>query len=247
MHSPQPSLSRPCCPPDRRGPVLLFGSSALMLALAVMLAARALAEGAAALAPVLGFALASGITAASFLQGWTAARVGPANAVTLGRLALVSLFLAPLIDPALTEGTTGWALFVLALVALALDGVDGILARRSGLAGPWGARFDMEVDALFGLILALLAWRSEAAGAWVLLLGAMRYLFVLAAWVWPWLNAAMPDNMRRKTICVVQIGTLAALVAPIAVPPWSELAALGALGLLMWSFAVDIRWLMRRP
>ncbi|EIE49556.1 hypothetical protein AL036_01365 [Salipiger aestuarii] len=239
MHSAEPPSRRP-------GPALLFGASAGGLAVAVTLASRALADGAAALAPVLGFVLASGIAAVAFLQGWKAARVGPANAVTLGRLALVSLFLAPLADPGLTQGATGWGLFALALLALALDGVDGSLARRSGLAGPWGARFDMEVDALFGLILAALAWRSGAAGAWVLSLGAMRYLFVLSGRVWPRLTAPLPDSLRRKTVCVVQIGTLAALVAPVAVPPGSQYAALAALGLLTWSFAVDIRWLMRR-
>ena len=42
----------------------------------------------------------------------------------------------------------------------ALDGVDGWLARRSGIASAFGARFDMEIDALLILVLAVLAWRS---------------------------------------------------------------------------------------
>jgi phosphatidylglycerophosphate synthase len=39
---------------------------------------------------------------------------------------------------------------------LALDGLDGWLARRFGLASAYGARFDMEVDGFLILVLALL-------------------------------------------------------------------------------------------
>ena len=35
-------------------------------------------------------------------------------------------------------------------------------------------------------------------------------------------------------------------MAPVAVPPWSEVAALLALALLVWSFARDVFWLARR-
>ena len=48
---------------------------------------------------------------------------------------------------------------------------DGPAARRSGIASRFGARFDMETDALMILVLAVLAWRWDRAGAWVLLPG----------------------------------------------------------------------------
>lgn len=103
----------------------------------------------------------------------------------------------------------------------------------------------MEVDAAFGLVLAAVAWRSGAAGPWVLLLGSLRYFFVLATLVWPWLGAPLPERLRRKTICVVQIAMLALLLMPIA-GAWTSGAALIALGLLAGSFAADILWLARR-
>ncbi|WP_237220301.1 hypothetical protein [Salipiger sp. CCB-MM3] len=96
------------------------------------------------------------------------------------------------------------------------------------------------------LLLAAVAWRSGAAGGWVLLLGGLRYLFVSASLLWPWLDAPLPQRFRRKLVCVVQIAVLAGLLAPIAGPPWSELAALLALALLAWSFALDVLWLARR-
>ena len=82
----------------------------------------------------------------------------------------------------------------LALPAVALDGVDGWLARRSGLSSDFGARYDMETDALLILVLAVLAWRQEKAGAWIVLAGAMRYLFVAAGYIWTWMTAPLPPS-----------------------------------------------------
>lgn len=196
--------------------------------------------------PTMGFALVASISVGSMARGWTAPRLGAANLVTLARLALAMLVLLPALDPDLASGGTGWALFGIALLTLALDGIDGPLARRSGLAGPWGARFDMEVDSLFALILAIAVWRIGGAGSWVLLLGGMRYLFVLAAYALPWLNRPLPERVRRKAICVVQIATLIGLLAPLSIQPYSTVVAALALALLGLSFLLDILWLARR-
>ncbi|MCA0942539.1 CDP-alcohol phosphatidyltransferase family protein [Salipiger pacificus] len=228
-----------------RSPVASLSLLSAGLALALLGLSWRLA-GDVMLLPVLGFGFGAGVAGHLLLRHWTAPSLGWANALTLGRLALAALFLLPLARPGLTEGAMGWGFFCLALFTLALDGVDGWLARRSGLAGPWGARFDMEVDSIFAFLLAAVALRSGAAGAWVLLLGSLRYLFVAAARAWPWLAAPLSQRFRRKLVCVLQIAVLAGLLAPVAVPPWSDLAGLLALALLVWSFAVDVLWLARR-
>ncbi len=236
--------------PDAHSPIRAPGPVAALLlltgalAVGLFLLADALA-GAPMLSPVLGFALGAGVVALCLQRHWRAPRLGYANALTLARLALAALMLVPLLRPGLTEGATGWAIFVLALVTLALDGLDGPLARRAGLAGPWGARFDMEVDAVFALLLSAVVWQSGAAGVWVLLLGGMRYLFVLASYALPWLAAPLPQRFRRKLVCVLQIGALVILLAPVVTPPLSVAIALAALALLTWSFAVDVLWLAR--
>ena len=74
-------------------------------------------------------------------------------------------------------------------IAIALDGVDGWLARRTGMVSAFGARFDMEVDALLIQVLAILAWQHGKAGAWILASGLLRYLFVAAGWVWTWMRS----------------------------------------------------------
>ena len=72
-------------------------------------------------------------------------------------------------------------------MALALDAVDGWVARRTGTVSALGARFDMEVDAF--LILVLSGYVAPTLGGWVLAIGLMRYAFVAAGWVLPWLRA----------------------------------------------------------
>lgn len=174
-------------------------------------------------------------------------RIGACNAVTYLRGSLTCVLTMPLAAPAaLTETSVAWAVFGLGLLALSLDGIDGWLARRDRLASSFGARFDVEIDSAFALVLALLAWLGGAAGPWVLFLGVARYLFVGAGLVLPWLTAPLPPSFLRKAVCVVQLGVLIALQAPI-LPGWlGQAGAVVASLLVAGSFARDIRWLAAR-
>jgi len=113
------------------------------------------------------------------------ATFGAANYVTFGRalLTIVLLWIATLPPASRLAWAAGWVAGVIA----ALDGVDGWLARRSGTNSAFGARFDMETDAAFLMVMCILALRYGKAGAWVLAIGLMRYLFVAGGWLWPWL------------------------------------------------------------
>ena len=178
-------------------------------------------------------------------------RFGPANRVTLARLGSMALLAAlvgeDLPRPPLADmPTAAWWLVGVATVTAVADAADGALARRSGLASAFGARFDMETDAAFTLVLCALVLQAGQAGAWVLAAGLMRYAFVAAARPWPWLAGALPPSRRRQTVCVVQITTLIVCLGPI-VPPWlaATLASL-SLVLLTVSFAIDVRTLARQ-
>jgi phosphatidylglycerophosphate synthase len=172
-------------------------------------------------------------------------RFGAANTITLLRAGIVAL-LAGLLGLTTPTPDLAWPMAALAMVALMLDGVDGWLARRNGMQSPFGARFDMEVDAFFILILAALIWQSGKAGAWVILSGAMRYGFVALGWRLSWLKRPLPPRCRRQTVCVIQTAVLALCLTPPLIPPVSTFLAAGALGLLALSFAVDIAWLWRQ-
>jgi len=174
------------------------------------------------------------------------ARFGLANGITLVRLAGTSLYAglaAELARDLPVTSTMLWGFAVFAALLLGLDGADGYLARRQGLASDFGARFDQEVDTLLLLLLSVLAFLLGKAGAWVLLIGTMRYLFVAAGRLWPPLRAPLPPSLRRSAICAVQGAVLLMLLTPTLAPPVSAWLAGGALLLLAWSFGVDVVWL----
>lgn len=168
-------------------------------------------------------------------------RIGGCNRVTLLRAALVAALLPPLVE----RDAAGVTIAVIGATALALDGVDGWMARRSGLASAFGARFDMEVDAALALILSLHILWGTGVGAEILVLGLTRYVFVAAGLVWPALTAPLPQRFRRKLICVIQLATLILLQLPMLPTDLAIWLTRLAGTALLWSFAVDIRWLWR--
>ncbi|WP_053711488.1 CDP-alcohol phosphatidyltransferase family protein [Streptomyces sp. NRRL B-3648] len=167
---------------------------------------------------------------------------GPANRVTLGRSVLVGGVTA-LVADSFESAPPVTLLVALTAVALLLDGVDGKVARRTGTSSALGARFDMEVDAF--LILVLSVYVSAQLGPWVLLIGGMRYGFVAAARIAPWLTAPLPPSFARKTVAAVQGVCLLVAGAQLLPRPVNLAIVLLALGSLVWSFGRDVAWLWR--
>ncbi|UJW35580.1 CDP-alcohol phosphatidyltransferase family protein [Saccharothrix sp. AJ9571] len=164
--------------------------------------------------------------------------LGPANRVTVGRAALVGGVVLLVAEAVVTGSTAHTALLVvLASVALALDAVDGQVARRTGSESALGARFDMEVDAFLILVLSVSA--AVVTGPWVLVIGAMRYLFVAASWFASWLRAELPPNLWRKAVCAVQGVVLLVVTARVLPDLLSVVVAAAALAALLWSFGRD--------
>ena len=172
-------------------------------------------------------------------------RFGLANQVTLLRSGLVCLVGGALLASGRAPSMS-WSLAGLIAAALALDAVDGWLARRLQLVSPFGARFDVEIDSLLLLILALLVWQAHQVAIWVLAIGLMRYAFVLAARILPWLNAPLPASRRRKAVCAQQGLTLLVCLLPPATPELAGTLAGIALAALIVSFALDVHWLARQ-
>jgi phosphatidylglycerophosphate synthase len=174
-------------------------------------------------------------------RGHPHARFGWSNAVTTVRaigVALVAAFIGEAPSDAAAIG-----IIAVALAVTLLDGVDGGLARHTGMASTFGARFDMEVDALLIAALSVLTWEYRKAGAWIILSGLLRYLFVAAGWIWTFMQRPLPPRFRRKVICVAQIVGLLLALLPSIHPPASTAIAAVSLALLLWSFGVDTAWL----
>ncbi|HEY0451508.1 CDP-alcohol phosphatidyltransferase family protein [Actinophytocola sp.] len=171
--------------------------------------------------------------------------LGPANHVTLARAALTGGVIALVADTMRAPATVP-VLVTAASVALAMDGVDGRVARRTGTATRLGARFDMEIDAF--LILVLSIHVAMTLGPWVLAIGAWRYAFVLAGVVLPWLRPPPPPSLASKTVASVQGVVLVVAAAGLLPRAVTTAVVAVALALLTWSFVRDIGWLYRhRP
>ena len=191
------------------------------------------------------FTVGLALAVRSMAQSYFHARLGGANIVTTLRLALVAATASALSAPETQEGWTAWAPACLATVALGLDAFDGWLARRETLSSEFGARYDMEVDSGLAAVLAAVLMAQGAARPELFVLGGARYAFVFSTWMYPWLNRPLPESLRRKAVCVIQIGALVALISPIPSDGVTRSIALVSALLVIWSFAVDIRWLAR--
>lgn len=234
------------------GVVGLIGALTL---LAMMTAGRA--GTAAALATTGIYAIVAMLVLQAITAPDAPSRFGSANLVTLLRAGIAALITGLALEGLATgrgllatPGEVGdlwaWAVPVGALGALALDGIDGWLARRRRIASAFGARFDMEADALLVLGLSLAVLASGRAGSWVLVAGALRYVFVAGGALWSALSAPLPPSFRRKAVCVAMGIALVVGLIP-AVPPGAAgvLAGAGVLA-LVYSFVVDTVWLLRR-
>lgn len=175
---------------------------------------------------------------------WRAGPLGWANRVTLVRAVLVALVAGALAGNAFVDAI--WIWLCMAVVSLMLDGIDGFVARRTHSHSRFGARFDMELDALMILLLCIGLVRLESLGAWVVLIGALRYAFVVAGWRLEWLAAPLFPSFRRKTVCVWQVLALLLSLTPLTSHTTAMLLALSALVASVYSFGVDILWLYRQ-
>ncbi len=140
----------------------------------------------------------------------------PADWVTLTR-AVLCAGVAGLVAASFGRPVSITALVTLSAVALALDAVDGQVARRTGTATPLGGRLDGEVDAFLILLLSIAVSRDY--GSWVLIIGAARYALLLAGWLIPWLAAPLPPRYWRKVVAAVQGIVLTVAVSGLLEPP----------------------------
>jgi phosphatidylglycerophosphate synthase len=167
-------------------------------------------------------------------------RLGPADWVTLAR-ATLAVGVAALVADSFDEPAQVTLLVTLSAFALALDAVDGWVARRSETASKLGARFDGEVDAF--LILVLSVYVARSTGAWVLAIGAARYAFFAAGWLLPWIREPLPPRYWRKVVAATQGVVLTIAAADVLPPALTQAALVGALALLCESFGRDVWWL----
>ena len=142
-------------------------------------------------------------------------------------------------------GSAGWWLVAVLLLVELTDYLDGKLARRAH-AGRFGSVWDMETDAVFALALTVVNRHLHGVGIYVLLIGLMRYLYVLL-----WHHETVPvsappiQKLFSKTTTAVLVTTLIVVLAPVIDSRFRATILIVVLGMQVTSFAWDI-WLQWR-
>lgn len=178
-----------------------------------------------------------GLLTISQRKKWTPAGTwGVANTVTLARFGLImSIFLT---------GDMRWGgayVLVAGITVLVADGWDGWLARKRNEVSEFGEYFDKESDAFFVLVLCLLAYTQALAGAWILIPGLLRYLFVLTLF---FLKPSLGKEYRSRWARVIYVCMVSALMGMFVLPDYlySPLIILATIALLL-SFGHYFKWL----
>jgi len=105
---------------------------------------------------------------------------GYANWITLFRLIMVSgigLQYSVLPDIALATAV---------IIVVLLDAVDGFVARKTDQTSTFGAYFDMETDAFYVCIMAIILYKTGYLGVWILPIGFLRYLYGSVLFILRW-------------------------------------------------------------
>ena len=185
--------------------------------------------------------------------GWSRCRLGlkhfgAANLITLGRVVGTGWILAWILHSVLLGRTPliGICIAIVGAICLALDGVDGHVARSRHETSIFGARFDIEADSATALLLSIAVMIFGVAGWWVLLIGLLRYGYVLAGRLLPALQTPLPFSQSRRMIGVGQAILLVMALLIIGVFPdsgwvsWLWLLPAISLTALLWSFGRDV-------
>jgi CDP-diacylglycerol--glycerol-3-phosphate 3-phosphatidyltransferase len=149
--------------------------------------------------------------------------LGVATAVTLIRGLVIAAVAGFLAVPEPT-GRAAWLPWGLYAVAVALDWVDGWLARWRGKITLLGAKLDMEFDGVCLLVAALLGNVYGVLPPWYLAVGFMRPAFVAGTWLHRQrggIVGSLPESAVRRELAAIQMIVCSIALLPVAGPPVS--------------------------
>ncbi len=134
---------------------------------------------------------------------------GYANRITLARL--LGMMTAGYFSFHIRE----FWFFVIMLLLVITDGLDGYLARRNKTVSKFGQYFDMETDAFYVALMSVILVLKGKIGEWFLLVGALRYLFVLTVYLLGWQNR---EEKRTRLGPAIGVFLFLAVLSPFVLP-----------------------------
>jgi len=210
--------------------------NAVLLLLATLVALGAHDTGPYVIAGLLSFV----VLLVSCRGGYTPKGVfGVGNAVTALRWLIASgVGLVP-------DSVPTWGLGGVVLGVFALDGVDGWVAKKRGETSAFGAHFDMETDGYFVLLLGIELFTRGRYGLWILGVGLLRYVYVLALAVFPARRGDIPRfRFGRHAFTGLMLGLTLGMVLG---DPLGTVATLLGCGLVTAAFVHSFYWSYSAP
>jgi phosphatidylglycerophosphate synthase len=154
------------------------------------------------------------------------------NLVTAGRVVVIASMTFALHD------APGRLVTAVMLGVLALDALDGWLARRANAVTAFGAHFDMEADAFFILAVDLELLMRGRLGFWILITGFLRYAYTLVTALVPPGGGQVPrSRLGRNSFGCLVVGLSAAMASTTIMA--TAAAALGTAAVVLsfgWAF-----------
>jgi phosphatidylglycerophosphate synthase len=162
---------------------------------------------------------------------------GHANQLTFLRLALLCV-------AAIGIGSLDWrAMFALFLANVALDVLDGYVARRRNQVTKFGAALDRETDAVFVLVACLYFGLALNVGPWILVQAVLPYFYRIVTWVIPDTKYSEVKQPYAARLAGVNFGLL---LLAVAVPDSARLTILIiSTATVVFSFMISFRDLYR--
>jgi len=106
---------------------------------------------------------------------------------------------------------------VFGLVILLSDKLDGYLAQKYKTTSVVGAQFDQETDAFFISVYSLILYLDDYLGIWVLMLGLLRYINILALVLLKQQHKKEPRLLVARLVATM---VMIALLIPFFTPKW---------------------------
>ena len=163
----------------------------------------------------------------------------PPNWITLLRLlgTVIVGLIHPLLSPILLGGY--------GLLILIYDKVDGYLAQKHDMSSPFGAQLDQEADAFYISIFSLILYLQGYVAIWVLALGLLRYLNIIALVLLKQQHKKEPRFLLSRLVATM---VMIALLIPFVLPAWlyTPFVALSVICLVL-SFANTFTAHIRQP
>lgn len=159
--------------------------------------------------------------------------------LTLGHISVVCLLggvaAAP---PAIFPELMLWSLAALAGAAAFILMTEAWLSEKIDAAGPFSRHLGRQVNGLFILSAAVLLWRSGRVDGWVIAVGAIHYILLLASVAVPVLRHESPVIWRPYARFALGV-ILSAALAPIVPVILASGLGILALGLVVAVAAAD--------